>query len=99
MVSVGKLIIMALDIYLFIVFAAVIMNWLFYFRVINISNQFVQMVSQFLFSATEPIYRRLRRFIPMIGQFDISPLVVILLIIFIQMLIQEYWIYPLLRYG
>lgn len=98
MISLGKLIIMALDIYLFIIIAAVVMHWLFFFRVINTSNQFVQMVGQFLFSATEPVYRRLRRFIPMIGQFDISPIVLILLIVFVQMLIQEYWIYPML-YG
>lgn len=99
MISLGKLIIMVLSIYLYIIIAAVIMHWLFFFRVINTSNQFVRMVGQFLFSATEPVYRRLRRFIPAIGQFDISPVILILLIIFVQMLIQEYWIIPLLRYG
>lgn len=99
MVSLGKLIIMVLSIYLYIIFAAVIIHWLFYFRIINSSNQFVRVVGQFLFSATEPVYRRIRRFIPTIGQFDISPIILILLIIFVQMLIEEYWIYPLLRYG
>ena len=99
MVSLGKLIYMVLSIYLYIIIAAVLMHWLYYFRVINSSNQFVRMVGQFLFSATEPVYRRIRRFIPTIGQFDISPLILILLIIFAQMLIEEYWINPLLRYG
>lgn len=98
MVSLGQLIIMILDIYLFVVIAAVVVNWLFFFRVINSSNQFVQTVANFLFAATEPVYRRIRRFIPMVGQFDISPIILILLIIFVQMLIREYWILPLV-YG
>ncbi len=99
MISLGNLILMVLDIYMFIIVAAVVLHWLMFFRVINTGNQFVQMVSQFLFSATEPVYRRLRRFIPMIGQLDITPIVVILLVIFIQMLVREYWIIPLLRHG
>ena len=99
MISLGNLIIRVLDIYMFIVVAAVVLHWLMFFRVINTSNQFVQMVSNFLFSATEPVYRRLRRFIPMLGQMDITPIVLILLIVFSQMLIVEYWIHPLLLRG
>ena len=84
---------------MFIVVATVVLHWLIYFRVINTGNQFVQMIYRFLFAATEPVYRRLRRFIPMIGQMDITPIVLLLLIVFSQMLISEYWIYPLLQRG
>ncbi|MDH5557550.1 MAG: YggT family protein [Alphaproteobacteria bacterium] len=99
MISLGNLIIMVLNLYFFIVVAAVILHWLMFFRVVNAGNQFIQMLSHFLYSATEPVYRRLRRFVPMVGQMDISPIVVIFLIIFLQMLINEYWILPLLRHG
>lgn len=100
MISLGNLIIMVLNLYMFIVVAAVVLHWLMYFRVVNTGNQFIQMLSHFLYSATEPVYRRIRRFVPtIIGQVDISPIIVFLLIMFIQMLIKEYWIYPLLRHG
>ena len=67
MISLGGLFIMILQFYFYIVIAAVVIHWLIYFRVINTGNPFVQMIDNFLFSATEPVYRRLRRFIPAIG--------------------------------
>ena len=59
-----RIIITALDIYVFFLIASVIMTWLVHFNVINTSNQFVSMVGRFLWQITEPPLRFIRRFIP-----------------------------------
>jgi len=74
----------ALSIYAWIVIASVIMSWLISFKVINLSNNFVVMVNDFLNRATEPALMRIRRFLPIMGGFDLSPLVLILILWFFQ---------------
>lgn len=77
----------ALGIYAWIVIASVIMNWLVNFNVINSHNNFVLMAMDFLYKTTEPVLSRVRRFVPMMGGFDFSPIVLILLLWFLQMVI------------
>ncbi len=92
MIVVGPLIqvtIIALNVYLWIVFAYVIMGWLVNFRVINLQNQFVSMVWEFLVRITDPVLRRIRRFLPTFGGMDISPIVLWLLILFAQMVLTN----------
>ncbi len=92
MIVVGPLIqvtIIALNVYLWIVFAYVIMGWLVNFRVINLQNQFVHMVWEFLVRITDPVLRRIRRFLPAFGGMDISPIVLWLLILFAQMVLTN----------
>ena len=81
--------IIALDIYLWMVIIWVILSWLVNFRVINTSNQFVRMVWEFLFRITEPALRPIRRVVPVFGGLDISPIILFLLIIFLQMVLQN----------
>jgi YggT family protein len=60
------------------------MSWLIVFNVVNPSNQFVHMIGEFLYRVTEPVLRPIRNMLPNLGGIDISPIVVILIIIFIQ---------------
>lgn len=79
-----RLIIAVIDIYIWIVVVGVIMSWLIAFNVINTSNRFVYMVADFLYRATEPALGRIRRFIPNLGGFDLSPVVLILFLYFLE---------------
>ena len=73
-----------LNILWWIVLLSVIFSWLYAFNVINSSNQFVNAVGKFLYNITEPMYRPIRRFLPDLGGIDITPLIVLLLISFVQ---------------
>ena len=81
---------LALQIYIWFVIVAVIMSWLIAFNVVNTRNQFVAMVADFLFRITEPALRPIRRFMPNLGGIDISPVILILLIILIENVIIYY---------
>lgn len=76
-----------IELYILIVFVSVIMSWLAAFNVINRSNQFVMMISEFLYRITEPVLRQLRRVIPNFGGIDLSPVALILILYFVQMVI------------
>jgi YggT family protein len=80
----------ALDFYIYVVVAAVILSWLIAFNVINTQNQFVQMVWQFLYQLTEPLLRRIRRVLPQFGNLDLSPLVLFFGIMLVQLIIKIY---------
>jgi YggT family protein len=71
-------------IYIFVVFAAVVMSWLMRFNVVNRSNQVVYMIADGLYKLTAPVFNRVRRFVPDIGGLDISPIIVLLALYFIQ---------------
>jgi YggT family protein len=86
-------ILIALDIYMWIVIAAVILSWLVAFNVINTRNPFVAAVAEFLYRITEPVLRPIRNLMPNLGGIDISPIILFLIIILIQRVIV-YYIYP-----
>ena len=73
-----------LTLYIYILIAAVILSWLVAFNIVNPYNQFVRMISEFLHRITEPVLGPIRNMLPNLGGLDISPLIVILIIIFIQ---------------
>ena len=85
-----EVIIFLLDFYWYVVIAAVILSWLIAFNVINTRNQFVAMVGEFLYRITEPLLRPIRNLMPNLGGIDISPIVLILLIILIENVIVYY---------
>jgi YggT family protein len=87
-------IIILLDMYMYIVIAAVILSWLIVFNVINTRNHVVAMISDFLYRITEPVFRPIRNFMPNLGGIDFSPLIVLLIIYVIRRYISDY-IYPL----
>jgi YggT family protein len=76
-----------LTLYIYIIFAAVILSWLMVFNVVNPRNRFVAMLAEFLYRITEPVLGPIRRLLPNLGGIDISPLIVILIIFFIQSVI------------
>ncbi len=80
-----------INLYIFIIIAQVILSWLLNFGVVNIRNQFVRGVAQSLYQLTEPVYRRIRNFLPNLGSIDISPVILILLLGFLRSLLFEYW--------
>jgi YggT family protein len=90
MISLALLIYKVLDIYSWIIIISAILSWLVAFGVVNIRNQVMRMVVDFLYRITEPVLRPIRRFLPNLGGIDISPVVALLLIIFLQHLLREY---------
>lgn len=77
---------LALSIYTWIIIASAVFSWLFAFNVVNTRNQFVGMIGEFLYKATEPALRPIRRIMPDLGGLDISPIILLLLIFFIRAL-------------
>ncbi len=92
MQSLGILIATAISIYIWILIASAILSWLLAFNVLNPRNQVVGTIGDFLYRITEPALRPIRRFVPFIGGIDISPVVLILLLIFARNLVFEYWL-------
>lgn len=87
MQAIFMLIVTVIDIYVWIIIAMAIMSWLVAFNVINRQNRFVSVVGEFLFKITEPVLAPIRRFLPNFGGFDISPIVLILVLWFIRNLL------------
>ena len=79
-----------LKLYWWVVIANVIISWLIAFNVLNTSNAFVYNVLDFTYRLTEPFLRRIRGFLPNLGAFDISPIILLLLIWFIEMCMKLY---------
>jgi YggT family protein len=86
-------IVILLQLYIYLLIAAAVLSWLIAFNVVNTRNQFVAMIGDFLYRITEPVLRPIRNAIPNLGGIDISPVVLILIIILIEKLIY-YYIYP-----
>ena len=86
-------ILIVLDLYVWLLIASAILSWLVAFNVVNSRNQVVAMVGDFLYRVTEPVLRPLRNMLPNLGGIDVSPVVVILIIILIKDIIVRY-IYP-----
>jgi len=76
--------------YLILIIAAVVMSWLLAFDVINRHNHIAMRVVQFLAALTESAFRLVRRVIPPIGGFDLSPMIVALAVIFLRVLVLGY---------
>lgn len=74
----------ALGILSFLLLVWIILSWLINFQVLNTSNRFVYAVNDTLNRLFEPMLRRIRRFMPDLGQIDLSPILLFLLIEFVQ---------------
>ncbi|MGD1878102.1 MAG: YggT family protein [Kiloniellaceae bacterium] len=84
-----RILIIALNVYVWMVIASAILSWLVHFGVLNTRNQVVSMIGEFLWRVTEPALRPIRRFMPNLGGIDISPIILILIIYFLQMVLQN----------
>lgn len=84
MLALIQTIVLALDLYWWIIIASAIFSWLYAFNVINPRNQFVGSIGNMLFRLTEPALRPIRRFMPDLGGIDISPIILLLVIFFVR---------------
>ncbi len=84
-----QVILIALELYVYVVVISAILSWLVAFKVVNTSNRMVYMVGDFLYRITEPALRPIRRILPNLGGIDVSPLVLILVIIFAQKILGK----------
>ncbi len=85
-----EVILIALQLYTYLIVASAILSWLVAFNVVNTRNDVVRSIWTFLDAVTEPALRPIRRILPNLGGIDISPVILFLLIIFIQKLIVDY---------
>ena len=90
MIALFYLVLQLLKIYSYVVIANVIISWLIAFNVLNTSNRFVYAVLDFSYKLTDPLLNKIRRFLPNLGAFDISPIILLLLIWFIEMCMKLY---------
>ena len=90
MIAIFYLVLQILKLYSYVVIANVIISWLIAFNVLNTSNRFVYSILQFGYRFTEPALSNIRRFLPNLGAFDISPIILLLLIWFIEMCMKLY---------
>ena len=73
-----------LNIYKWIVIANVIISWLVSFNVLNTQNRFVYSILELTYRLTDPFLNKIRRFLPNLGTLDISPIILLVLIWFLQ---------------
>ena len=85
---IAALLIQILEIYKWVIIAAVIVSWLTAFNVINVHNDLVRTLLRVLLALTEPVLRPIRKVIPPMGGLDLSPIVVFLIIWFLQYTIE-----------
>ena len=90
MIAIFYLALQILKLYSYVVIANVIISWLLAFNVLNTSNRFVYSILDFTYRLTEPFLSKIRRFLPTLGAFDISPIILLLLIWFIEMCMKLY---------
>jgi YggT family protein len=89
MYSLLNLISTVIQLYIWVLIASAVLSWLIAFNVVNTGNQAVGMIADVLWRLTEPALRPIRRVLPTFGGLDLSPVVLILLLIFLRNLLFE----------
>jgi YggT family protein len=95
MVPLIGFIVLVIDLYIWVVIIGAILSWLIAFNVVNTQNRFVYSVADMLYRLTEPALRPIRRVLPNLGGIDISPVILILFLLFIRDVVLLGWILPL----
>ncbi len=90
MIALYYLALQVIKLYSYVVIANVVISWLVAFNVLNTSNRFVYSILEFTYRLTGPILNRIRGFLPNLGAFDISPIILLLLLWFIEMCMKIY---------
>ena len=88
-IALFQIIMILLNVLWWIIIVQAIMSWLIAFNVINTHNDFVRSIWIALDKLTEPLYRPIRRVMPDLGALDLSPMVVLLLIIMAQIVLRD----------
>ena len=90
MIAIFYLALQILKLYSYVVVANVVISWLIAFNVLNTGNRFVYAILELTYRLTDPILVKVRRFLPNLGSLDISPIILLLLIWFIEMCMKLY---------
>jgi YggT family protein len=84
-----------IDLFIWVIIGSAILSWLIAFNVVNPYNQFVRSLWDLFNRITEPFLRPIRRMLPDMGGIDVSPVVLILILVFIRVVIIRGWLMPL----
>ena len=90
MIAIFYLALQILKLYSYVVIANVVISWLIAFNILNTHNRFVYSILELTYRLTDPFLNRIRRFMPNLGSLDISPIILLLLIWFIEMCMKLY---------
>ena len=90
MIAIFYLVLQILKLYSYVVIANVIVSWLIAFNVLNTQNRFVYALLELTYRLTDAFLKSIRRFLPNLGALDISPIILLLLIWFIEMCMKLY---------
>jgi YggT family protein len=90
MIAIFYLILQILKLYSYVVIANVVISWLIAFNILNTHNRFVYSILELTYRLTYPFLNRIRRFLPNLGSLDISPIILLLLIWFIEICMKLY---------
>ena len=93
MTSIVILISQIIEIFIWLLIMQAILSWLITFGVINTNSNIVNMIGNFLYKITEPVLRPIRSLLPDLGGIDVSPLILIILLIFFRNLLFEYSVF------
>ncbi|MBG1233519.1 YggT family protein [Aestuariivirga litoralis] len=85
-----------ISIYRWVLIATIVLSWLLAFNIINYGNQFVRQVDQVLRVLTEPVLAPIRRILPSISGLDFSPIVLFILLAFLEQAVI-YYLLPLMQ--
>ena len=94
MVPLIEFIVYVIQLYIWVIIASAIFSWLIAFNVVNASNRFVYSVAETLYRVTEPALRPIRSILPNLGGIDISPVILILILMFIINVVLLGWMMP-----
>jgi YggT family protein len=80
-----------IQLYIWILIASAVLSWLIAFNVVHPSNPTVRMIGEALYRLTEPALAPIRQILPNLGGLDISPVILIILLLFLQRLL--FWLF------
>jgi YggT family protein len=84
-----QVILIVLDLYVWVILTGVILSWLVAFNVVNTHNRFVNIVGDVVYRLTEPLQAPIRRVLPNFSGLDLSPMVLILGVIFARGVVEK----------
>tara|TARA_A100000164_G_C21607991_1_gene630720 strand:+ start:147 stop:440 length:294 start_codon:yes stop_codon:yes gene_type:complete len=90
MTSIIILISQLIEVFIWFLIAQAILSWLVAFNIVNTNSQLVNIVGNFLYKITEPLLKPIRKILPEFGGIDVSPIILIILLIFFRNLLFEY---------
>ena len=90
MIALFYLVLQILKLYSYVVIINVVIRWLIAFNILNTQNRFIYSILELSYRLTDPILNKIRRFLPNLGSLDISPIILLLLIWFLEMCMKLY---------